>query len=152
MELVLFQYYISWANSLVFLLIFYFPFLCIFVLLWRFPWLRSHSKLYWVFLFVFISSKISNESFLCPRCYVFQIAFFSCFMNALHSFHWLSTFNMNIKKFLPLFLVVYFLQVFWLYLFLWYLFFILPSFCQFLMIVGSLFPFKCKAQSSDRKL
>lgn len=55
MELKLFQYSTTWTNSLIFLLMVYFPFLYGFILLWRLTWLRSHSNLYWVFLFVIAS-------------------------------------------------------------------------------------------------
>lgn len=55
MELKFFQYCSPWTNSLISLLMVYFPFLCVFVLLWRLIWLRSHSNLYRVFLFAVVS-------------------------------------------------------------------------------------------------
>ena len=44
--------WISRTNSLIFLLISYFLFLCLFFNFGRFPWLRSYSKFYWVFFFL----------------------------------------------------------------------------------------------------
>lgn len=44
--------WISQTNSLIFLLISYFPFLCVFFNFGRFPWLRWYCKLYWVFFFL----------------------------------------------------------------------------------------------------